>query len=88
MSARDLDARGEPPAAPPIPSKPALLEARGALTIADVRGAGDDLEYHQLVRAWAASVWAAYAPQHALARDYLAAVRRMLDGSAGGSKAT
>ena len=80
--------RGEPSAAPPLPSKPALLEARGALTVADVRGVRDDLEYQRVVRVWAASVWAAYAPQHALAHDYLAAVRRMLDGSAGGSKAT
>jgi uncharacterized protein DUF5946 len=80
--------RSERSAAPPIPSKPALLEARGALTVADVRGVRDDLEYQRVVRAWAASVWAAYAPQHALARDYLAAVRRMLDGSAGGSVAT
>jgi hypothetical protein len=66
----------------------ALLEARGALTVADVRGARDDQEYQRSMRAWAACVWAAYAPQHALARDYLAAVRRMLDGSAGGSAAT
>jgi uncharacterized protein DUF5946 len=81
-------ARREASAAPPIPSKPALLEARGALTVADVRGVRDDQEYQRSVRAWAACVWAAYAPQHALARDYLAAVRRMLDGSAGGSTAT
>jgi uncharacterized protein DUF5946 len=76
--------RGEPSSSPPIPPKPALLEARGAMTVADVRGAVDDSEYQRLVRAWAASVWAAYAPQHALARDYLAAVRTMLDGPGGG----
>lgn len=74
--------------AAPVPPKPALLAARGDLTVADVRGVRDDLEYQRVVRAWAASVWAAYAPQHALAREYLAAVRRMLDGPAGGSKAT
>src|SRR5574342_1126473 len=73
-------ARGEPSSSPPIPPKPALLAARGEMTIADVRGAVDDSEYQRLVRAWAASVWAAYAPQHALARDYLAAVRTMRDG--------
>lgn len=53
-----------------------------------MRDASDDTEYEGRVRAWAAAVWAAYAPQHAVARGYLAAVRKMLDGSAGGSKAT
>jgi hypothetical protein len=58
-----------------------LLAKRGDRTVADVTGVADDSEYQRLVRAWAASVWEAYAPQHALARDYLAAVRAMLDGS-------
>jgi hypothetical protein len=67
--------------APPIPSKPPLLTARGDVTVADVRRAADDAQYQQLVRMWAENVWAAYAPQHGLARDFLAAVRTMLDGS-------
>jgi len=65
-------------------AKPVLLAARGELTLADVRRAGDDSDYQRLVRAWAASVWAAYAPQHALARGYLAAVRTILDSPGGG----
>lgn len=73
-------ARGDPATAPPTPPKPPLLTARGELTVADVRTAGDDTEYQRLVQAWAASAWAAYAPQHRLAREYLAAVRKMLDG--------
>ena len=73
-------ARGDPATAPPTPPKPPLLTARGDLTVADVRTAGDDTEYQRLVQAWAASAWAAYAPQHRLAREYLAAVRKMLDG--------
>jgi hypothetical protein len=72
--------------APPTPPKPTLLDARGDLTVADVRAAADDADYQRLVRAWAASAWAAYAPQHALAREYLAAVRALLERS--GSRAS
>ena len=71
---------------PVVPSKPALLTPRGELTVADVFVAQTDSEYQTLVKRWAASVWAAYAPQHELARAYLAVVRKSLgpgDGDSG-----
>ncbi len=48
-----------------------------ALTIADVRGANDAREHETRVRAWAASVWRAWAPHHAAVRAWadLAGVR-------------
>ena len=63
---------GPPVAAPP---KPPLLTSRGRLTVAHALAAGDDHRYQLLVREWAAEVWRAYAPQHGLYRDYLAAVK-------------
>jgi hypothetical protein len=62
---------------PPIPPKPALLQARGEITIADVRNTADDESYQRAVERWAASVWAAYAPQHQLAREFLSALAAM-----------
>ena len=56
-------------------AKPALITARGSMTIADVRRPEDDVAYPQRVREWAADVWAAYADQQRLARQWLADVR-------------
>ena len=42
---------------------------RGDLTIADVYGAGDPDDYANRVRQWASSVWDAYRPHHAWARQ-------------------
>ena len=54
----------------PPPPKPALLEQRGSLTIADL-GVGADDELMVRAREWAAAVWRAYSAQHAMARDRL-----------------
>lgn len=51
--------------------KPSLVANRGAITIADVPGDALPDEHASRVRAWATSVWLAYAPQHALAREWL-----------------
>jgi hypothetical protein len=59
----------------PPPPKPPLLAARGALTIAHPLAATDDRVYGVRMQQWAADVWRAYAPQHRLYRDYLAAVK-------------
>ena len=67
--------RRGPPAVPP---KPSLLAARGEVTIADVAGEMTDADFGAAVHRWAESVWAACAPQHDLARRYLAAVRACL----------
>jgi hypothetical protein len=53
------------------PPKPPVLERRGALTIAQVRGADGPEENERRVRAWAESVWAAYASQHETARAWV-----------------
>jgi hypothetical protein len=60
---------------PAIPDKPPLLKLRGNITIADVIGIDDDREYQAAMHHWAENVWAAYAPQHGLARAYLSALR-------------
>ena len=52
-------------------AKPELPAFRGALTIADVRGAADPAAHERAVEAWARSTWAAYAPLHALARGWI-----------------
>ena len=59
----------------PAPPKPPLLTSRGTLTIAGALAAADDQAYQRIVREWAEDVWRAYAPQHDLYRNYLAAVR-------------
>ena len=51
--------------------KPPLLNNRGSFTIADVPTGAPPEEYAARVRAWAESVWQAYAPQHAIAREWL-----------------
>ena len=60
---------------PAAVEKPPLMARRGSLTIADVYVAASDHEYADLVRRWAADVWAAYADQQKLARKWLDAVR-------------
>jgi uncharacterized protein DUF5946 len=51
--------------------KPPLLKDRGRITIADLLMESPPDEHASRVRAWAESVWQAYAPQHALARGWL-----------------
>ena len=55
------------------PAKPPLIVSRGVLTIAHVRSARGDAEHGERVRAWAASVWEAYASQQDVARAWLRA---------------
>src|SRR5207249_6539748 len=52
--------------------KPALPRARGALTVADVRGAADPDAHYRAVDAWARSTWDAYAALHSIARPWIA----------------
>lgn len=52
----------------PRPEPPAF---RGALTLADVRGARDPLEHVELVERWARSTWEAWAPLHETAREWM-----------------
>ena len=61
--------------------KPALLTARGQLTIVDVSTPESEAEYPDLVRRWAEDVWSAYASQHQLARAWLGQVRARMEGS-------
>lgn len=51
--------------------EPELPAERGALTIDDIRGAETPEEHARRVEAWARATWAAYAPLHALAREWL-----------------
>ena len=51
--------------------KPPLLTTRGSRTIADIAPDLPPEEHASRVRAWAESVWQAYAPQQALAREWL-----------------
>jgi hypothetical protein len=53
--------------------KPELLLHRGQITIADVRAARSVEEHKKLVRAWAESVWEAYAAQQEIARSWIKA---------------
>jgi uncharacterized protein DUF5946 len=57
------------------PPKPEVLSRRGARTIADARGAGTREEHGRQVQEWAESVWAAYASQHELAREWVRSAR-------------
>jgi len=51
--------------------RPEPPATRGTMTIVDVAGASAD-RYPDTVRAWASDVWAAYAAQHAVAREWIA----------------
>ena len=56
-------------------TRPADIDSRGKTTIDDVREPANEADYPELVRKWARDVWAAYTSQHAMAREWLAAVR-------------
>jgi hypothetical protein len=60
--------------------RPSDLAFRGRLTIADVLTPARDGDYPELVRQWAADVWNAFAPQHAIARHGLDAARAFVRG--------
>lgn len=67
---------------PPI-AKPPLLTFLGALTIADVHQAQPGEARERQTQAWVASVWEAYASQHALAREWVTqAMSRRTTGTA------
>ena len=57
-------------------AKPALPAGRGAMTLADLEGIDEPGPWREAVSRWAASIWAAYAPLHGLAREWLAQARR------------
>jgi len=52
----------------PRPKPPAF---RGVMTVADVRAAAGPAEYAKAVESWARSTWQAYAPLHAIAREWI-----------------
>ncbi len=54
-------------------AKPEVLSARGRMTVADLLVADSFDGYARLVRDWAGSVWAAYAPQREIARAWIKA---------------
>jgi hypothetical protein len=56
---------------PKAVDKPALLTARGTVTVVDVPVDDTPEEHMQAVERWAQGVWAAYAGQHLLARRWL-----------------
>jgi hypothetical protein len=56
-------------------TRPVDIDSRGKTTIDDVREPANEADYPELVRKWARDVWAAYTDQHAMAREWLAAVR-------------
>jgi hypothetical protein len=52
--------------------KPELPGFRGRVTIADVSGIEDPLEYGRAFEAWARASWEAYRDLHPIAREWLA----------------
>jgi hypothetical protein len=54
-----------------VTEKPPLPTARGAVTIADARAAGDPMAYGEVVQRWARSAWDAYAPLQSVARSWV-----------------
>ena len=52
-------------------SRPTPPESRGALTIAHVHAQVDAAAYARAVEEWASSTWAAYAPLHERARQWI-----------------
>jgi hypothetical protein len=54
-------------------TRPDDLPLRGTMTVVDVAAARNVEEHATFVKAWAADVWAAYGPQHALAREWVGA---------------
>ncbi|HKW89940.1 MAG TPA: DUF5946 family protein [Candidatus Acidoferrales bacterium] len=53
--------------------RPENIPSRGTVTITHVQAARNVEEHQKFIREWAESVWKAYASQHALARQWLAA---------------
>lgn len=62
-------------------TRPADIDTRGKVTIDDVREPANEADYPELVRNWARDVWAAYADQHVIAREWLAVVRAQMSHS-------
>lgn len=62
-------------------TRPKDIQLRGDTTIADVRQPEREAVYPDLVRTWASSVWNAYADQHVMVREWLAAVRTLSGSS-------
>jgi hypothetical protein len=56
--------------------KPELPRERGAFTIADVATAESPDDYVVRLARWAESTWAAYAPLHQVAREWISAAMR------------
>ncbi|MBA3823156.1 MAG: hypothetical protein H0X24_04515 [Ktedonobacterales bacterium] len=54
-------------------TKPPVPPERGSMTVRDVAAATTPQTYAQAVQHWAATVWADYQSQHALAHDWIAA---------------
>ncbi len=52
-------------------TRPTEPEYRGALTIRNAYDIKSDAEFAARLREWAREVWAAYAPQHELARSWI-----------------
>lgn len=57
--------------------KPDILTVRGQMTIADIQSVDDIPAKIAKAREWAAQVWAVYGGQHALAREWVEAARRI-----------
>jgi hypothetical protein len=55
--------------------KPELPRERGSMTLADLEGIEEPADWRIAMSRWADSIWAAYAPLHGLARDWLAQAR-------------
>lgn len=51
--------------------KPVVLRDRGDVTVADIHPGASPEEHGARVRAWAQSVWRAYASQQGLAREWI-----------------
>jgi len=58
--------------------RPPDLAFRGRLTIEDVLTPEREEDYPELVRRWAVDVWTAFAPQQAIARQWLDEAREHL----------
>jgi len=52
-------------------AKPAVPDARGTVTILDVRAAEDPIAFAEAVRRWSLSTWEAYASLQPLARRWI-----------------
>jgi hypothetical protein len=55
----------------PYPPPPGIPDVRGSLTIGNLRDLQDPESLNSGVDRWARSVWLAYAPMHAVAREWV-----------------